>query len=293
MKVSILVPLRAERGPVGDERLRNWAWLEARWRNHFPEFEIVIGVDDGRAPFSKTQAVNDAYSRSTGDMLVLADADSWVDAPSLVRGLHYAQTLGVLVVPWTTAHRLSAADSARLLASSPTAPSPVTKKMVAGAEPYRPSPSTVAMIAVLTRDCFERVGGMDPRFRGWGAEDVAFGLACGTLLGRSHITPGEAYALHHERPRTNGLRVWEDDPGHHNIALADRYWGAKGKHGAMTALCLEHLLTGSRTPIGVGPHAHERPVPEYVPEFQEELQPEVLVREFAGYGVRDGDRIQL
>jgi len=295
MRVSILVPFRPERGPIGKQRIANWEWLEKRWTCHFPEAEIVVGTDDGGTPFAKTVAVNDAYSRSSGDMLVITDADSWVNMPQVIKGLHYAARTGVLVVPWTTAHRLSKEDSQAIRKLDPAAPEPVSPAMISRADGYRPSPSTAAMLVIVSREGFERVGGMDPRFRGWGAEDVAFGLACGTLLGRSHLMPGTGYALHHDRPRHNGLRVWQDDAGKHNIKLGDRYWGAKGKPGAMLALCAEHPLAGAQYPVSRAPGAGSRPVDQYVPVLQPEgnNHGKVLVRELLYGGTRPGDRIAL
>jgi hypothetical protein len=294
VRVSILVPLRPERGPIGTARRANWKWIKRRWKAHFPEAEIVMGTDDGTNPFSKTSAINDAYSRSTGDMLVLADADSWVDLPQLVTGLHYAEKLGVLVVPWTSAHRLSEGDSQALLASDPAEPSPVTAQMRRQADAYRPSPSTAAMLVIVTRDGFERVGGMDARFAGWGGEDVAFALACDTLLGRKHIMPGEGFALHHERPRKKGLRVWQADPGHHNAELGDRYWAARGHPQVMLSLCAEHPLEGARLPVGIAPGAHKRPIGQLAAVLNpaDDVPARVLVREFQGGVLRDGDTVR-
>ena len=41
-----------------------------------------------------------------------------------------------------------------------------------------------AMCLMLPREAFFTVGGMDPRFRGWGGEDVSFMHAVDTLWGK-------------------------------------------------------------------------------------------------------------
>lgn len=297
MRVSILVPHRPEPGATGKQRRANWAWIQRRWQAHFPEAQIVVATDGRRTgAFSKSQAVNRAYAKSTGDMLVIADSDSWCDMPQLVAGLHYAAKLGVLVVPWTTAHRLAEADTAQIRDSDPSAPHPITPEIVSRADDYRPSPSTAAMILCITRESFERIGGFDPRFIGWGAEDVAFGLACDTLLGRKHIMPGVAYALHHDRPRDeNGRRIWHADPGTHNVDLADRYWSARGNRPAMLALCAEHALPDR--PVSIRPGAEDRPVDQLVAEFNTAtralVNEEPLVRAYIGTGFRDGDTVRV
>lgn len=276
VKVSVLVPFRDE---VDTNRAENWAWLEQRWRAMMPEAEIVVGTDLGM-PFSKTTAVNDAYSRATGDVFVIADADSWCPASKVRQAINYAAHNHCLVVPWSNAHRLTLADSETIRATDPAAEEPIlTDEIRRNVEDYRPSPSTAAMVIVVTRDGFERVGGMDPRFRGWGQEDVAFGLACGTLLGQTKLMLGEAWALFHVRARKDGLRIWENDPGHHNKNLGDRYWSAKYSVKAMAALCREHPLPGATTEVGPAPTRKHRP--------------DVLVREYAVGLTKVGDRVVI
>lgn len=265
MKVSILVPFRDE---VGTTRLANWEWLEKRWRATMPEAEIVVGTDPDGVPFSKSIAVNDAYRQATGDVFVIADADSWCEPGQVKKGIGYAAQKGVLVVPWVNAYRLTRKHSTQILKMDPATENPVTQEMRRGIEDYTPSPSTAAMVIVIMRDDFERVGGFDPRFRGWGAEDVSFALACRTLVGNTKILLGESFALWHQRPRVNQRRVWEKDNGEHNAALGQAYWDALGKTHAMTAMCMTHPLDGAATPVGPGPHALEEPYDTLVPQFQ-------------------------
>ena len=79
--ISLLVPL----GGMDSTRQIAWDWLRQYWQDQLPGCEIVIGRDaqsrgkDPR-PFSKTAAFNDAYNKSHGDVLVLLDADAYLDA---------------------------------------------------------------------------------------------------------------------------------------------------------------------------------------------------------------------
>lgn len=279
MDVSILVPFRDEEGTT---RLKNWAWLEKRWRAVMPEAEIVVGTDEGM-PFSKTTAVNDAYTRASGDVFVIADADSWCEPDQVWKAINYTIAKGVLVIPWINAYRLTQRHSNALLKLDPGTTNPVTDEMKKGVEDYRPSPSTAAMVIAITREGFERVGGMDPRFRGWGAEDVAFGISCATMLGRPKILLGESFALWHTRPRVNRRRVWENDDGRANDALGGRYRAAEGNVAAMLALCQQHPLPGARWEVEPATGAVTRPANVKVREFQERPYDATL----------DGDRIRL
>lgn len=274
MNVSVLVPFRDEPGTT---RKASWQWLRKRWKATFGNFQIVIGKDTG-TPFSKTTAVNDAYTRAKGDVLVIADADSWVEPANLLLGIEYALRHDVLVIPWSESWRLTPEDSEAIMAQSPDVQNPLTKQIKDRCTDFRPAPETGAMMLVLKRECFERVGGMDPRFRGWGSEDVAFAIACQTMLGMNKVMLGPAWSLWHSRSRNEkGVRVWDKDDGYRNRALVRRYQQAYRSVEMMAALCAEHELPG-----------HPISVPRSVVP-----QSEHLVREFAYSVMRDGERIAL
>lgn len=242
MRVSVLVPYTPN--SKRDPRIAAWEWIRKRWEIILPGAEIVEGADHGR-PFSKTVAVNDAYTRARGDMFIIADADSWVERDALEEGLAMAARQERLVMPWTMSYRFSREHSKEILSWHPHAPLQITPAMRKVGSEDAPSPASAAMVIILQRSAFERVGGMDPRFRGWGSEDVSFSLACWTLLGRNAFILGEAYALYHPRPVNEGrMRVWDDDPGSLNFPLWHRYRHAQGRVHEMTRLCREHALPG-------------------------------------------------
>ena len=251
--ISVLVPFRAN-GPR-DVRNKTWKWIEQRWRHLLPEAELCVGTDTGQ-PFSKSVAVNDAYSKSHGDMLVIVDADSWVEKGSLETGIHNAYVREHLVVPWWTAYRLTKADSEEIMKHDPAGENPVTIKMRENAAGTGPGPESAAMVLCIQRVSFERVGGFDPRFRGWGSEDVSFGLSCWTLLGRNEYGLGEAFGLYHPQPKNaDGMRVWKHDPGLLNLSIYDNeYKKAQGRPTLMEAVCRQHPLAGASVPVGRQPH---------------------------------------
>jgi predicted glycosyltransferase involved in capsule biosynthesis len=55
-----------------------------------------------------------------------------------------------------------------------------------------------ALILIMPRAAFEAAGGMDERFRGWGAEDVSFVHAVDTLYGRHRTLDASAHHLFHQ-----------------------------------------------------------------------------------------------
>src|SRR5689334_16567296 len=70
MRVSVLVPR------AGDDPHRELAW--AYVRRIYDGLELIEGYGDPAA-WSKADAVTDALSRATGDLLVIADADVYTD----------------------------------------------------------------------------------------------------------------------------------------------------------------------------------------------------------------------
>ena len=228
--ISVIIPFHddGQRGPA-------FEWVRDKWKQLLPTAEIVVGTDRG-VPFSKTTAVNDALRRATGEVLVVTDADAWLDPDALENGIKQAQATGKLVVPWRKILRFNQAAAEKIMAGEDV--ENVRRQL----EHSSPEPRTAATIFIIRRDALLSINGMDSRFRGWGYEDVSFRRACDALLGRSIYTAGEGYTLWH--PRTMGVgRTWgESDPGKLNSELNGRYVKAERKPGVMRALVDEDPL---------------------------------------------------
>ena len=79
--ISLLVPFRDD---LEHTRADNWEWLKQYWEHALPEAEIIEGDAPGE-PFSKTCAVNAAFRQSTGDVLVMVDADCYIEASVILK----------------------------------------------------------------------------------------------------------------------------------------------------------------------------------------------------------------
>jgi hypothetical protein len=82
----------------------------------------------------------------------------------------------------------------------------------------------------MLRSTWENVGGVDPRFVGWGGEDIAFGWALDTLAGPHTNLGAPLYHLWHP------LAVDRRKASPETDRLAGRYAEANGKPEAMRAL---------------------------------------------------------
>jgi hypothetical protein len=99
-----------------------------------------------------------------------------------------------------------------------------------------------ALIQIMPREAFELVGGMEPRCRGWGVDDIAFVMALDTLYARHRTMDEDVFTLFHTPTGRRHHRFWagqvEEDP---NSSLGSRYSRANGDVEAMRALVDEGL----------------------------------------------------
>jgi len=228
---SILVAFRDPDGTRG----RLWDFVRARLEREFPEAEIIVGTDDGDDPFHKTRAINRAAEEASGSILGIFDADTVVDAKAVGQAIEYASEHPERWCrPWTTKLRLSEAATLEVLALGEAWDGMIDRKRfreMEGHTSFQHSPPLV-----LHRSAFDKVGGMDERFQGWGQEDLAFSLALRRLVGLQKTWAGIAVHLWHPRIGRAGRDLWKgQDSEEANLALVAQYRKARSP-SAMRAL---------------------------------------------------------
>lgn len=243
--ISLLVPFRSD----SEHRTRVWAWLRRYWQNELPGAEIVMGDDDS-VPFSKTAAVNKAFSSAKGDIIVILDADCYLpgsvilDCSANIREARRSRKK-LWYIPYRRFYRLTEAATLRILDSDPARPfsfgDPPPPRMT---EPVRNSNYGHwfgALVQIMPSEAFTAAGGMDERFAGWGGEDVSFMNAVDTLYGPHRTTPNGVQHLWHPHIGVEHTeRKWEGqaEAGNNN-QLARRYEEARGRSARMHALTRE------------------------------------------------------
>jgi glycosyltransferase involved in cell wall biosynthesis len=213
--MSILVPFRDSDG----SRSHLINYLRPRWESSMPDAEIIVAEDDGESPFSKTIAVNNAFRQSTSDVIVILDADCWVEPDILRRA---AKVINTGKAPWVRpcnkVNRINQRTTDRLLGRAahfgfPTITSNMTERIT----------PVVGLVCVVPRTAFLKAGGMDPRFRGWGWEDTAWNWMIDGIHGKAQIWNYSVNHLWHPRKRSSGGRpVWEGQT-ERNATLGRRY----------------------------------------------------------------------
>jgi glycosyl transferase family 2 len=238
--IVLLVPFRSD----GAIRTRTWDWLRKYWEHFLPDAEIIMGCDD-HSPFIKTAAVNDAFRRSHGDIIVILDADCYID-PAVITGcakrIRAARRRGrkLWFVPYRHFYRLTQQASLAVLSSPPwdpvrfSSPPPRRDTERTGGQSF--GHWWGALIQVMPVEAFIAAGGMDENFnRGWGGEDVGFMTAVDTLYHPHRTTRNQVLHLWHpHRGTTHFERQWEgqSEPGGNN-SLATLYQGARGRPDRM------------------------------------------------------------
>lgn len=243
--ITLLVPFRSD----GERRSETWNWLQEYWRYWLPGAELLVG-HDGHFPFCKTAAVNDAFRRSGGDIIVILDADCYIDAGVILgcaAQIRAARRLRrkMWFIPYRHFYRLTNQASRRVLNSYPQDPyrfsSPPPLHDTEEASGQSVGHWYGALIQVMPREAFIAAGGMDERFSGWGGEDISFMNAVDTLYAPHHTTRNQTLHMWHPHIGTLHIeREWvgQRGPGANN-ALAHRYQGAYGRPERMRALTRE------------------------------------------------------
>lgn len=241
--LSLLIPYHITAG--GTQREENWEWLFRYWKKHLPGAEIVIGDDLG-TPFSKACAVNNAACKAKGDIFVVLDADGYISADLILdcaKRIREAREDGqrLWFVPYRHFFRLNEVASQKVLVSSPD--DPYKFPVPPNNEDTQDTGSSQlghwygAMILIMPKEAFWTVGGMDPRFRGWGGEDHAFMRAVDTLYWKHKTTNAQVLHLWHPMLSDAGARVWVtwnerlwegQSSLENNNDLSGRYYGAYG-----------------------------------------------------------------
>lgn len=168
MSIAVIIPF------TSDDGHRNAAALivKAFWHTEFPtvpnhrqEVQIILAPDT-QQPFSRAQAINDAAASTTADILVINDADSLCEPEAVQRAVLQATLDPGLVRAYTHYKRLTKEATEALTPST-------YLDAWQGPFDWEMENAHAHGCVAVRRECFEQVGGYDPKFRGWGYEDLA------------------------------------------------------------------------------------------------------------------------
>lgn len=264
-QISILVPFQSEDA----WRINTWHWLHRYLKDALPNAEIIVGTDpqsrkrrnkSKEKPFSKTVAVNRAFQKSHGDIIVILDSDAYIDTKVIehcAERIRSARTMGskLWFVPYMWIWRLTKNATMNVLNSKPRDPytfsTPPPEEDVEGTDGSGWGRRYGALAQIMPREAFESVGGMDERFRNWGGEDISFLIALNTLWAKHSNTPNDILHLWHTKiiagewesseGKSFEIRAWDNksDGGRRNDWLSSKYNQVNGDATKMKDLVSE------------------------------------------------------
>lgn len=196
-EVSVIVPWRDEGdtglGFEGTQRFWNWEFCRRRWERHVGKLaqHVEFVQADNRAPaFDRGGSRNAGIDATTGDVIVLADADVIPDFELIDQAIAAVRDGGFAwALPYDV--YLNVTEEATDLILDRGVP-----HWTGGVAYDHRITDSVAGILVIDR---AKLGDVryDPRFDGWGYEDNAFAAALDTLAGPHFRVHGHLLHLWH------------------------------------------------------------------------------------------------
>lgn len=233
------------RRPDGGHRDELWRWCDRRW-THLLDWPVHAGLHTAgdREEFCLSVASNRAARAATDwDVAVYVGGDWLAGTGGQVQeAAERSLALGQLVFAHDRTVVMNEEATARVLAE-PTShvgdwPLPAMPRGGPYDEQYGTvHPTTFSGVLAVPRDLWQRVGGFDERFIGWGWDDLAFWSACCAVGGGfSRVENAAIYHLWHPQVRA----VREEQPHHGaNQVLGERYLAAKWNRDAMLGILRE------------------------------------------------------
>ena len=201
MDVVTLVPWRP-----GDANRERW-WAFVRPHLEFLGYPIFLGDSEG--PWARAAALNSA-SRAAGEweIALVADADTVLDPTAVSRTLKRVRWTRGAARPHDHRFMLNRRASKKFVQTGEILPEHLGSDAPGGGA------------LVVHREAFERVGGYDEQFVGWGYEDSAMNIALATTSRWERI-PGVSYHLNH------GIPNFLSAPARANRAILEGYRALK------------------------------------------------------------------
>lgn len=223
MDCVVLVPRRPE--PWRD---RLWTYVREQVEAAV-DWPIVEGLDEGDQPMNRAAARNRAAEQAGDwDVAVFLDADTVPDFENLRRAVELADGSpgGRLALAQNEFRSLTRESTKQVLAGK-------VEPVDAAVRWVYPNPKSSCI--AIGRATWEKVGGYDERFDGWGWEDSSIFHACQALAGIARLE-GACHHCWHPRspekdPRSEAYQA--------NEALGARYKAARHDADAMREILAE------------------------------------------------------
>lgn len=186
MNATVVIPWR----PGCPHRAEAMAHVLGWWTTHHPTWPIVTGTDRDDGPWCKGLAVANALDTVTTPIVIVADAD--VIVPDIHLAVAAVSQGHPWAAPFRTVLRLSQLGTSQVYATGTLPPEPVPAGWLD--ERYTGQPGGGLVVLPTTT---ARTVPIDPRFQGWGQEDLSWARALYVLAGGPWRSTSPLYHLWH------------------------------------------------------------------------------------------------
>lgn len=189
MNLSVVIPWDPR--TKDEHRLMSLSVIETNIQL-IPGIEIKLGEDTSQ-PFNRSKARNNGVMQSSGDNILILDADTFIPVCSMLEAEEILK-FSNWVIPYNIYYNLNqtktheAYEDLSVLSTEP----------VDGEYDHRILSWAGALM--VSRENFDKVGGYDERFEGWGWEDVAFRVKLDNEVGHHSRCGSYVSHLWHPRP---------------------------------------------------------------------------------------------
>lgn len=190
-----------------------FAWVRLRFKRLLPEWPLARSQAPP-GPWCKAAAVAPALHETEAEIVVVHDADVWCGADALRAAAAAVQAGAPWAVPHRHVYRLTEEGTQAVYDGGRLSEQEVVEHRYFG--------GAGGGIVVAPRETLLEVP-PDPRFTGWGHEDVSWGIALEVLAGRPWRGKAPLYHLWHPPQARIELGVGSRE----NEALWKRYAHAK------------------------------------------------------------------
>lgn len=180
-ELSIIMAYR----PDGGIRDQHMSWTLEHFRKMFPDAEIIIekdtSKDRGWDTFNKSKLLNRGVARSRGKVLFITDIDMVFIKNKILGAVEKADQYSI-IFPYDDIFYLGGPVTHQILNARNDARFPRPKVNLSAVPHKKRSDRQANGSYVLTRENYDKAGGHDERFVGWGSEDSAFIKAVTTMI---------------------------------------------------------------------------------------------------------------
>lgn len=249
MKFTVIIPFFNQNSQY---RLRNLLKVINTYQNLAPDFDIYVVEQNGNNDvkdliinlknvkylkvntnsnvFHKTFLLNKAINQIDSEYIIMSDADcilSYIGIDSIRND--YSK--GSILFPFSKVNYYNEMNTRRLCKREDSLNATDDRNL--------PIKRFTGLVNCFSKETFNKVGGFDEEFIGWGAEDDAFVIKCERLVGEIYrtTTPSEVIHMFHPKIDTSEYKK------------SELFINNKKRVAVIKRMCLDDLINYSHKDI--------------------------------------------